>query len=108
MIETLTQDQERMFVFLEAGSKYETLPGSELCLGIAEAGYFASSEWLESSEAFEQVTGRSFGIITGDDNTSYKEDKSKIRDWTDYKQINEHLNNCSDDFKERVNTILSK
>jgi len=47
-------------------------------LGLANNDYFASSAWLRSEEEYDQIVGRSFGITTADDNTEYKEDKSKI------------------------------
>ena len=41
-------------------------------------GYFAGNAWLISDEAFHQISGNSFGTITFDDMTRYKEDKRLI------------------------------
>ena len=75
-----------------------------LCL--VQAGYFASTAWLESQEAFNQVTGESFGIITGDDNQEYKESKYKFRLPESKKEVIELLKTCCKSFQiEAVNYI---
>jgi len=42
-------------------------------------GYFAGKAWLKSDEAFQQVSGDSFGVLTFDDDRQYKQDKRSIQ-----------------------------
>lgn len=58
--------------------------------GIATEGYFASSGWLESDEAFNEVLGRSFGWYDLVDKVSYKDDKDAFRMMTPEEYV-EHL-----------------
>jgi hypothetical protein len=50
---------------------------TDLCA--AEAGYFASGNWLISDEKFNKISGRSFGFLDAfDTGGSYCEDKSLV------------------------------
>ena len=45
----------------------------------AEKGYFASQAWMISDEAYNDIAGRKFGAIFGDDATYSWVDKSSVR-----------------------------
>ena len=73
-----------------------------LCFVVDE--YFASTAWKINQETFKTVSGRSFGVITGDDNMKYKEDKNKFKLPTEEQVLN-LLQNCSEAFQHRVKEL---
>lgn len=77
-----------------------------LCL--VREGYFASTAWIESQEAFEKIIGRSFGIITSDDDTEYKGDKSKFRLPINEGEVLTLLSNSCNSFINRVKPLLNE
>jgi hypothetical protein len=82
--------------------------------GIAISGYFASSAWLESEEAFDGIVGRKFGWYDFQDQTKYCNDKGDFRLMTEeeykkYKQLFDKYDNRSYDeltFSEKMNIKL--
>ena len=86
------------------GSQYD-MNGKGQLLCIAEEGFFASSAWIESDEAFSNITGRSFGITTGDDNNFYKEDKSKMFRPTE-EEVLALLPKCHIAFQEKAKRLM--
>ena len=67
-------------------------------LFIAVPGYFASTVWCQSDEAYNELMGRKFEGITSDDNKSYMLDRNKIRRITDEDNIDEILERSNPDF----------
>ena len=67
-------------------------------LFIAVPGYFASTAWCQSDEAYNNVMGRKFEGITSDDNKSYMLDRNEIRRITDEDNIDEILERSNPDF----------
>ena len=89
-----------------AGGRYDmTEDNSGKVLGIAEDGYFASTAWRDSDEAYNNISGTSFGITTGDDNIMYKEDKYKMSR-PSLEQVRYMLHKCDENFQKRANKIL--
>ena len=95
-----------LFVLMRvnAGSKFDTSNDkSGSVLGLA-SGYFAGEAWAKNDGSFDSVSGSSFGIVTGDDNSRYCENKRTMsRPTTD--EIIEHSDNCCDDFINRCASI---
>jgi hypothetical protein len=44
-------------------------------IGIANAGYFASTAWIESDEAYDSISGQKFGWYDPEDNMDYMNSK---------------------------------
>ena len=103
-IDEIKEDVLRRFVLMDSPEEFETVKGSGLVLGIAN-GYFAGTAWVKGDDAFEQVSGRSFGIITGDDNGEYRDDKGKMNR-VGKKELLEHLQGCCDEFRIRAKRVL--
>jgi hypothetical protein len=65
-------------LLVKTGSIYDQTGNGELLCQVSP-GYFASDAWIISDEAFRSISGRSFGVVTGDNNGEYKVDKSDVR-----------------------------
>lgn len=84
----------------------EDSSGKLLCL--AQEGYFASTAFIEGDERYAEVSGRSFGIITGDDGFEYKEDRSRFRRPKNMEEVEQLLERCSESFKHSVQLRLNQ
>lgn len=86
-----------------------TFKGNPL-LCLVQEGYFASTAWRVSQEAFQKIIGSSFGIITADNNMEYKEDKYKFRLPSSEGEVLNLLSssNCCDNFINRIKPLLNE
>lgn len=78
----------RSFVILNTGGK--RYPAAVV------TGYFAGNAWLKSDQAFLNIIGSSFGVLTFDDNTEYREDRNNIEkptveDWINLSNENKEV-----------------
>lgn len=67
-------------------------------LFIAVPGYFASTAWCESDEAYNAVMGKKFEAITSDDNKSWDLDRGNICRIDSHDNIDEILERSHPEF----------
>lgn len=77
--------------------------GGNPILFIAVPGYFASTAWCKSDEAYNAVMGSKFEGITSDNNKHYLLDRGVIRRITEDDDIDELLNNANKEFIKTFN-----
>lgn len=94
-----------VFVHMRTNTSYDQNGlGEMLC--VATDGYFASKAWIIGDEAFNKITGRSFGFLAGDDCLPYKEDKASFRRATN-EDLKIMLPKCGPQFVELALEILN-
>jgi len=72
-------------------------------LFIAVPGYFASTAWCESDEAYNNISGRKFEAITADDGESYQLGRDNIRRLNEDDNIEKYIGKSCEKFKKIFN-----
>ena len=80
---------------------YTMLDGKDL-LFIAIQGFFASTAWCKSDEAYYAVLGQKFEGITSDDGNSWNLDRANIRRVSSKEEFDRLLKDSCKEFKDIV------